>query len=438
MNGLDSKPGRATARPSLASFNWNVSLRGIFETFCGISSFVFVNFALSLGVQKEHLGFIAAIASLACLLQMPGLFVTNSIQDRKRFVIRLSLAEPILLLIAVLCLPFLPAALRPAALVLAVFTAVGTLHLTRPTTDEWLASAIPGTIRGRYLGRRVQIISITIVISMIAAGHLTQAVDRQNPVPLALLMAVGALFGILSVLALRRASMPALSGMGAIRLADVPEIARCRPFVFCMAILMVYNVSLYLGMPYYQVFYLRVMHMRESTIAYMIGSYYVIKVLVSPFIGRLQDRTSPRTLIAWITPIYALFFASFVFSGPDRYWPVWAAWVITGLADAVFFIAITSMLYASVPHTPARKAYFAVHNLLSFGSAAAGAALAAWMLSAMREAHLVVGPFTFGQFHLFYGLCGILFIPTSIAAIFMVPAARIGGRRDGSLRTTHT
>lgn len=418
----DEAPGRPTsARSSLESFNRNTSLRAIFETICGASGFVFVNFALGLGVPKEQMGYVAAIASLACLLQMPGVFLTNSIRDKKGFTITLGLVEPVIMIASVLCLPFLAPPWRPPFLLIAVFAAGGTLHLTRPTTDEWFASVIPGGIRGRYLGRRLQIMSVTIVLSMIAAGHLSQSLDRTRPLPFALLMAVGGLFGILAVLALRRADMPAISTEGRVHLSDLPAIWKTRPFVRVVAACLLYNTTFYFAMPYYQVFYLQVMGMKESRIGYMLGIYFAIKILLSPRLGRMIDRIGVRHAVAMTIPIYTLFFASFVFCGPERAWPVWVAWAFTAVADATFFMAVTTALYDSIPSSQARRAYFVVYNLTSFGAIAVGAAAAAWILGRMAGIGFAVGSFRVEPLHLLFACCAIGMVPAGLLTLPLLP-----------------
>ena len=115
--GATSSRGKRTpTRRSLAAFNWSAGLRSVYDTLCGGTTFVFVGFALSLGIAPERIGLITLITSLACLVQIAGIMLLNVIADKKAFVLRVALAEPVILVGTVLLLPFLPSGLRVIAL----------------------------------------------------------------------------------------------------------------------------------------------------------------------------------------------------------------------------------------------------------------------------------------------------------------------------------
>lgn len=412
----DPRPARGEVRHTLTAFNWSGSFRGVFDTVCTTGSFIFVGFALSIGIEKEQMGFIAALASFACVVQILGLPLVNLVSDKKRFVLNVALAEPLLLIAAVLMLAFLPSPSRIPVLAIAVFAAAATLHLTRPMTDNWIATTIPMNIRGRYLGRRIQAINLFVVIATLAAGYLAERMDKANTFGMGCILAIGAVFGVLSVAALRGATMPALSRSASVRWRNFREVFQERPFRRWLLGIVVYNLPFLFAMPYYQVFNLTVVHLKETWIAYMAVGYLLVKVLVVRTVGRHFERFGPRRMLLASAPAWVLFFASFAFSTPDRIWPVFIGWAFAGLAESVYGVAYNASLYAAVPETPARPVYFAIANLTNFGVTGLGALLAVPLVQSLKGTSLAIGPLALGQFQCFFGLCALLMVVSSLGA----------------------
>lgn len=419
-NGRRSTP----VRTSLTAFNWNVAIRAVFETVCSVQGFVFVSFALSLGISKEALGLVTFWASLTCLFQLFGLVLMNRVARRKTLVLRLLVAEPLVLCVLIPLVPHLPAAARFPAVCAAVFIASSVLQLTRPTTDEWLASVIPGSIRGRYLGRRIQIVSVTAIVSMVVVGHISERIPRTDTRSFALLLAAGAVFGLVAVAALARADMPAVSATDSFRLADVRGLWRARPFLHCLLAVFLYNVPFWIGIPYYQVFYLRVLHMREGAIAWMLGGYFLLKILLSPALGRVYNRIGARAMFLLVTPLYLYFFLSFTISTPERPWPLWLGWFVVGLADAGFGVAATAWLYEAIPASGSRKSYFTIYNMMSFAAAALFSRAAVGLAETLKGAVWSVGGRTLGQFHIFYLICFALLAALGLSIGVLAPGKK--------------
>jgi MFS family permease len=411
-----------STRQSLESFNWNVSLRSVFDTICGLSGFVFVSFALALNIPKEQLGTLVSIASFACLFQMLGLLALRKVSDKKRFTIRLAQIEPVVMIGAVLLLPFLPQPWRFPMLGVAVFTAAASLHLARPVTDDWLASSIPGSIRGRYLGRRMQIGSLVMIATLTAAGFLAKGLEKTDPVPYSLFMTLGGLFGLLAAFALKRAHLPEGTGDNDIAWSEIPAFLKNKLFMGCILVTVIYNIPFWFAIPYYQVFNLRVLHMSEVAIAVMLGLYFVVKVVLSPLLGRLVERFGPRAMVFWVTVPYVYFFFSFTLCTPDRTWPLWIGWFCAAIGDAGYSLAITSALYESVPKVGPRKTYFVVNNLLTFAVAGLLAAFSAALTAGLKETVLEVGPWKFDQFKILFLFCSLTLIPLGFGSALFIPA----------------
>jgi len=411
-------------RRSLESFNWSLSLRSVFVSVCAGTSFVFTAFALSLGLSKERMGFVTSVMSFACIIQTVSLIATTRVKDRKGFILSAAIAEPVLVIVAVVLVPYLPAALRLLALGAAVFMAAALLHLTQPLTDEWLASTIPAEIRGRYLGRRFQIMSLVLIVTTLALGPIAEWIGKTNTTGLSQLLAVGGLFGVLSVLALRWATMPAVSTTSRVEWHDIPRTFRSPGFKRYVLAVLIYSLPFFPTVPYYQVVNLEVLHMRESFIGYMMGGYYIVKIVAMPWVGRYVDRRGARHAMLVFGPAYVLFFAGYALSSAGRVWPAVMAWAVAGVADAAFPVAMTGALYAAVPEEPARPAYFAVNNLCSLATYGIGAVAAVPVLEALDGVHVSIGPIRLEQFQCFFAFCTLLMVPCMFGALLLAHPER--------------
>ncbi|MFI5356585.1 MAG: MFS transporter [Opitutales bacterium] len=406
----------AETHTSLVWFNWNITLRGVFETICGGTTMVFVAFAIAVGVPENAMGYFSAAISGACIMQLLFLPLGSRVRQRKRFILTLALLEPPLLAAAILAVPHLPPTWRPLCLGVAVFLAAACLHLTRPFADDWLATTIPSGLRGRYIGQRVRLTSFAIVASTLAVGSAVELLGPANVAGLTLLLLVGAVFGILAVLTLTRVAMPAKTVPQAFTLRDLTTVGRTKPFVRLVVGTLIYMMPFYFAGAYYQVFNLEIVQMSPWLISCMGVGYLVVKLLVTPAFGRLCDRWGPRRLVWAIGPVYVAFFACFPFAIPGRPWPIIMSWAFVALADGVLSVAGPAALYGVIPDQGARPAFFAVYNLLNlFGFGVAGV-LAVPLLRLLQGVDWTWGAANLGGYHLFYALLGVLMIPCSFAA----------------------
>jgi MFS family permease len=146
--------------------------------------------------------------------------------------------------------------------------------------------------------------------------------------------------------------------------------------------------------------------------------YLVVKLLVTGSCGRFIQRYGVRRAVWASGPLYATFFLAFLFCTPERTWPLFAAWAMVGVADAIYSIAVTVALYDAVPDTPGRPIYFAISNVLATGTACVGATAAIPILERLRDTTVHLGPFALDQFHSFYVLCFLIMIPAMFGAVF--------------------
>jgi MFS family permease len=402
--------GRGGVRQALAMFNWSIGVRSAYDAAVNPTGFVFVGFALALGIAKERMGLLASAASLASLGQLLGLLALNAARDKKRFVLGLSVIEPAIFLATLCAAVFAPPAWRFPLIVTGVLCGGLLLHTGNPMAQEWLAALIPPGLRGRYLGLRMQVTTVAAITVTLLLGFAAERLKWFGVAGYAGILVTAVLFGLLAVVPLLRAHMPAASHEARVDWATLPEVLRTRPFWGYLAAMLLYACPFWLVGPYYQVYNLKVLVLPESLIAGLMVGYYLIKILLFPYVGKWVDRLGVRRSLLLVAPCYVLFFICYLLSGPAAPWLVFLGWTVVGVGDAVFGVAGAVALYRVVPDTPARPAFFAVNTLLSMICAAASAALATALVGALAATHLTIGPLTLGPYQCFFGLGMLLYV----------------------------
>ncbi|MCC6416446.1 MAG: MFS transporter [Opitutaceae bacterium] len=414
---------KTETRSSLHWFNWNISLRSVFDTICGGPTMVFVAFALAIGIPRNMMGYFSAVLSVACIAQLLCLPLANRVRRRKRFILLLAVTEPVLVLLAILAAPTLPEAHRPLILGAAVFLAASCLHLTRPFADDWLATTIPSGLRGRYIGRRIRFISFAIIAATLVVGLAVDAIGTNNIAGLTTLLVTGAAFGIAAALSLSRVTMHEAVASPRYQVREFWSALQNHAFRRLLLGTLIFTLPFFFAVAYYQVFNLEVLHMRPWLIATMGVGYLLVKLLLTPWLGVLCDRIGPWRML-WIAgPVYAVFFLCFPFTDVGRAWPIMIAWAFVAVADGIYGVAAPASLYATVPVDGARPAYFALYNLVSLGAYAIGGLIAVPLLGWLAGIDWALGPAKLGGYHLFYALCGVTMIFCTLA-VFLFPKSR--------------
>lgn len=400
---------KAQTRQTLNSFILSNVGRSIFECISAGMTITFSAFVLSLGVAKEDMGILAACLSAACVLQVVSVELTRWVRDKKRFVLSLAMAEPAIMIAAVLLVPALAQDWRLPVLAVACFVAAGALHLTMPVSEEWVASAVPSALRGRFIGRRMQWVNIVGASAMLGAALLADGFTGMGSWGLAAILATGGFFGLLSVVALRKAELPALSASTAARWVDLPRTLRVVPFRRYLMVVAFLNIPFFLSTPYYHVFNLEVLQLTKTQTALILLGYFAVKTATLPFSARLVNRWGSRRVLRAACLVYVLFFLFYPLSAVIGPVAVGMAWAVAGVSDGAWNVAVTTAQYSSVPMTRDRPAFFAVANLWLRLLGMIGAFASAYFLGAVKELpELHLGPYTFGHFHLLYGTMGAL------------------------------
>jgi len=301
----------------------------------------------------------------------------------------------------------------------ATISSAASLHMSRPVRDDWEAAAIPAGLRGRYLGRRVRLLSLVAVAALVAPAILGDAAGR-NPTVLAGLLVVGGAFGVLAVASLSRVAQYGGEGFSDIAMKDVLAVAKVSSFRRFVGGTFIYNLPFLLTVPFYQVYFQTVLGMSFSVIVGNSAAYLLLKAAAARAIGSLGDRLGPRRGLLVVGPLYITFFVLMALSTPDRVWLVYLAWGTAAVGDAMYMVAYTSGLYAAVPKRGPRPAFFAFNNLFVLGAYGVGAIVAELLIKWMGDGERMIGPMSFGPYQCLYLIAGATMCVAMFGALLYV------------------
>ena len=320
-----------------------------------------VGFAMDiLGMSRENAGMIGACLYFSAIFQFLSFGLTNRVRNRKRFVLLVGAGEMIFLGLTL----FVPLAFGSGnrtswAVFFGLLFVSGTcLNLIQPIFGSWLSAIVPARLRGRYLGTRQLLVTGLQTVATFLGSQLLGHWSSWGGFAVVILTCC--LAGLTAMTFLARVPMPPVSRESRFHFADLHGMFRRRPFRRYM----IYNVMLFAGFSlaccYYAPFFLREVGLSFRQIGWYRVTHNVLMLLVLWPGGRIVDRFGARPAVIVMTLLYTLFFALFPWFSAERYWLILSAWTGVGIADGLFWVALTSTLYHSLPAGPERTGYLAV------------------------------------------------------------------------------
>ncbi|MBT3374361.1 MAG: MFS transporter [Lentisphaerae bacterium] len=369
-----------------------------------------------LGMTPENAGLIGTSMYASAIFQFLSFALTNRIRDRKRFVLLVWSGEMVFLGLALL-LPFLLGtgnSLAWAAFFALLFVSGTCLNLIQPIFGSWLSAIIPSRIRGRYLGTRQLLITGMQTVGIYLG---TQVVDRWPQWQgFAVVFLAGCLTGLTALWMLSHVPMPRVSQDSRFRLADLRGAFRPGPFRRYL----VYSATLFAGFSlacgYYAPFFLSEIGLSFRQVGWYRIGHNVLMLLVLRPGGRLVDRLGARPVVILMTLIYMVFFALFPLFSAQRYWLIVVAWAGVGIADGLFWVALTSTLYHSLPTGPERTGYLALAQGMALIYMGVGPFIVRGYLGLAKGIEFDLLGAHFEPFRLMFFACSVLMLGAAVAA----------------------
>jgi hypothetical protein len=411
-------------RSTLRALNINVGTRTAYDLMCGSASIIVTAYALALGINKADMGYLASVTYLAVCLQAVGIYLQPHIKDAKRFAIGIGALEPLLIIAMVALMPLVVPGGRLLMCVIFIALAVGTMQLSRPIIDDWIAQSIPPRLRPSYLSRRAQVMATVQIVVVMCVGFLADFLGKSDTVAMGGLIIFGAGIGLISVLTLQGAKAPVLDPSRP-SLKEFLGVFAHKPFARVLIVTLGFNLPFYFGAPYYQTFNLDVLKMSAAESGALTVLYGLSKFVALFMAHKSIKYVGGRNLLLISGPFYAVFFAIFLFCSPDRYWPLYVAWCVIGLCDGTYNVVMATELYKSIPNVGPRTTFFATYAILSSACYGIIAGLVPTFLHLLTEGV----PFLMGKIgvqmevsadsglYMMYAMAALLMLPCGLSGL---------------------
>jgi MFS family permease len=338
-------------------------------------------FAVFLKATTAQITLLTALPSLlGSIAQLASAWVAGYAIRRKTLIFAGVLLQSLAWL-PIIALAFIPVGSSVALLLVAVVLYYIGGQFAAPPWSSLIGDLVPERRRGRFFGRRTQLMSIMTFASLSAAGLALEFCEQHS-------LAHYGFAGIFAVaLAARLYSLAQLMGMHEplTRLAPLAlpplggllERMRGSDFIRFALFVGFMNLAVSIASPFFTLYMLR--DLRFSYLEFTaVSAFYVLMQFVALNLwGRLADAFGNLRVVqitSVVFPMLPVLWVAF-----PSFWAILVFQFIGGIAWAGFSLAAGNFLYDIVPPEK-RAAYSAVHQTLSntaiFGGALIGGLLA--------------------------------------------------------------
>ncbi|MFP4200313.1 MAG: MFS transporter [Clostridia bacterium] len=326
-------------------------------------------FALALGATDAMIGVIAALPSLANVLQLVGsYFLVRSGSARTLCLVSLMAHRVSWFFIAAIPLVGLPTNHAAMYLLLGIAIASAFASFTNVSWLAWIARVVPRHIRGRFFARRNVVAGAVAMISGLAVGRFLDywkaEIETDLPFAYVTIYALALVFGLLCWFVLRRIgeSDPPPPRPGSF-LADLRLPLADANFRRVLVFMICWGFSVRLAAPFFDVYMIRDLAVPFSTIALLGVAAGIWNILGMRFWGPMSDLRGNKPVLLAGCILAALTPLLWIFTSPESYRILWLVNTLTPLAWASIGLVTSTLLIKMAPPEVA-AVYFGVFAAL--------------------------------------------------------------------------
>ena len=275
-------------------------------------------FARALGAGTVAIGLLATIPSLAHVFQIVSAYIVERLGRRKPYWATVSITRRMLLVLIPL-LPFVftpdhyPTAVTLMLVILAVSSILGSAGFA--PWYSWMADIIPERERGRFFGRRMAIVNLSIVIFLPLFGRVLDSFPEERRFyGFAIVFGAGAALGLADIITHSFIPEPPMRlverKMNLLAMARRPfKDANFRRFFFGWGL---WSFATFITVPFYAVYYRENLEIDFAFLGTVTSITLLATVVASSFWGGIADRLGSKPVfnlcVAASIPIPVLFF----------------------------------------------------------------------------------------------------------------------------------
>ncbi len=333
-------------------------------------------FMMKLGATDLEVGLLTAVAMASQISQIGGLALLGYLGRRKPLtMLSMALYRCSWLLLG--ATPWILGLQDPKIALVIIALGEFLSALSAPAWSSWLKDAVPDTVRGVVMSRRM-VLGTLVSMACTAGGGMyldSQKSLGQEFSGYGVLFLAGVALGMVGLVAVSRLGEPEVEL--APRVGVKEQLAAPLSdsnFKKLLAFIATWSFSGNLAAPFYMIYLVNELGCTMSTITLLTVGAQVTNLLSLQFWGRLSDSYSNKSVLAVCGPLFLATIAALLFTTlPEVHsftMPILVgSYLLSGIATAGISVATTNVALKLAPHGKA-AAYLTAYGL---ASAAAGA-----------------------------------------------------------------
>lgn len=371
------------------------------------ASAIFSGFALSIGLQEAHVAFLVSVSALVGVGELFAVAVSRFLARHRALMVGLGLIEitaASLIVTVKLLLPQYRFGTIAALLVLAY--AIG--HTNNPPFSSWLSNVLPDEIRGRYIGKRMFVISITAMIYIFLASSWLDWQNKSYSAFVAV-FAVGWIAGILGYLLLLVTPYPEVAQEEREPLwQSMKACWQNKPFGILTAYMISWTVASSMAGAFFGVYMINRLKLSYSVIAVFTNITLTMMMLGYLAAGNLAHRFGSKPLTQLLIIPAAFVPVLWAFCTTETYkWILPLACFVNGFCISGLGVSASNLLFKILPRGEGNAVYFAIWS----AAMAAAAALGPFMGGILKDelpANIYWGRLAFSELQIIFLLAAAL------------------------------
>lgn len=403
---------------ALRHFNICGSLWAIYGPNATAAGAIFSGLALHMGLTEAQIAFLVSLSSLAGAWQLFSFYVTRGVRSKARFMMVFGALEITFASAVVLVYYLAPAWRFPVTAVLLIGAYV-LGNTNSPLFANWFSNVLPEDTRASFLGRRWFIITLVSMVYLYAASRWLDFMGKTHEAFMTVFF-VGWVTGIM--------------GYGMLMLTPHPELAQGERRGFARSLLAPFRngafvrlavcqftrtMSYMVAGAFYGVYMIKYLALSYSQIAIYTNITLFMMVVGYLAVGNLAQRYGSKPILQLlIVPALAVP-AIFALTTGDNYrllLPI--ASFINGLCIAGLDIAVSTLLYKTLPGGEENSVYFANWNSIISAAAAFGPFVGG-LLKTYLPATIAVGGVEFTNLRVIFALAAAASLVPLVLSAFL-------------------
>lgn len=382
-----------------------------------------IEYARSLGASGFHIGVLGAIPAAMLFMQFVAATVANHLNHRRALWLRVSILQR-LAIVPLALAPLLWDGVDPSTwvwgLILATAVNHALLHFCTPLWLSWMGDYLPHVGLNRFWGVRHLWMQWAAAASLLGGALLFRQSGLDIRTAFAVLIVVGASFGIADLLCFLRIDEPPVTRVTKPRLGKVLSAPFLeRGFRSFIAYTCFWNLAAMVGAPFISLYLLAHVGMGLFQVLLLWTLSWVGGAVLSRRLGWLAETFGNRPVLVLCTALKSTNMIALLLVPAEpgvAFWLLAPIFMLDALLNAGIAIANNGFMLKNSP-AENRTMYIAAGTAVAGIVGGLTSVVAGVVLSLTSSWEMTLGSAAFNHFHLLFAVSTILRWATSVFAL---------------------